>query len=988
MNARSLVASIAKLSSSGVERMLYAFCVLVIPLLVLAMTLYAFLGLPDEISLRKGSPVPVTIIEDTAGSLSAADAAKMLESTASVVFLDTKRSELPFWFSFALPRLPQGGPAEIIELPSRHATEWTCWQRDTQGGSLKTLGEANRKHSSGSVIDGTTGFAMNTAALAPGTQLVCRARFIGPARLSIAAWPAGTFADAVHAFDWQSGLLDGGLLLFTTFVVFMALINRDWTYLLFAAWLVCNWRFAAISAGLDIQWLNFPIPPEWLGFMRKITAAGFDITTVALFSKIFESELKHVGHRDLLRVAQWSCLPLILAAIFLPFALWLPVLWGLAALTIAMLVFLLVRILGQTKSRVAIFYALSLAVTLLASFNEILGAALGLKALIGVLNSVTASLSSSLLVSFAIGQHMRDARLALSQAKKRLRDTFETIPIGIFTLRRASGEIVQANTSLQKGVSNGGIGRTWQETFGEAEWQQLSQAIENTGHCEKELRLTMPGDAQERFFQIEAVASGEFIEGSLADITEKALTTNRLKFLVSHDPLTGFINRRGLEVEYPRLGEAGYMSAAFLDIDKFTLINDMYGFAAGDEALTQLAARINEVLDDKRIHVARVGADEFVIIFSQIELRFAKRLCLELIERVGQAPFKLGKSSYSVEISIGLVDIERNLPLSEAISVAERACASSKEEGQNGLKVYEKNSPLFFDRAQELAMLQRFGANSPPPGLFMVMQPILSLRAPFETLNFEFLLRMRDNDKILPPYQVITTAEKNGRIAIIDRWVLQETLEWLDKHFAQLTTTRFATMNLSGGSLSDERFVADAAAMLAEHPNAASLLCIEITESVGLRDVGKTKRFVDKIKSMGCKFVLDDFGAGYTSFSYLKDLEADALKIDGQFVQSIAQHPANQAIISTIVDLARNLGMQSIAEWAEDLHTLRLLQEIGADHVQGYVIARPQFAENLLAAKSAAEFIQDPLVTEFLRMPRDSLPSLMVGDEFKPRKLH
>jgi diguanylate cyclase (GGDEF)-like protein len=988
VNARNIVGNIAALSSSGIERMLYVFCVFVVPLLAVAMTIYAVIDIHGEVSLRKGSPVPVTFIEDTTGALKETEAAKILESTQSVAFLDTKRSESPFWFRFTLPRLPQGSPAEVIELPSRHATDWTCWQQDAPNGSFKILGEASRRISSGSVIDGITGFAMNTEALAPGTPLVCRARFVGPARLSMVSWSAATFADAVHAFDWQSGLLDGGLLLFATFVVFMALINRDWMYLLFAAWLVCNWRFAAISAGLDIQWLSFSVPPEWLSLMRKITAAGFDVTTVALFSKIFEIELKQVGHRDLLRVAQWSCLPLTLAAIFLPFALWLPVLWALTALTIAMLVFLLVLILRQTRSRVAIFYALSLAVILLSSFNEILGAALGMKALIGVLNSVTASLSSSLLVSFAIGQHMRDTRMALARAEKRLRDTFETIPIGIFTLHRASGEIVQANASLQELSGNGGIGRTWQESFGETEWQKFSQSIENTGLCEMEMRLARHDDAQEHYFQIEAVASGDFIEGSLADVTEKTLATNRLKFLVSHDPLTGFTNRQGLEIEYERLNEAGYMSMAFMDVDKFTLINDMYGFAAGDEALVQLAGCINEVLDDDRIHVSRVGADEFVILFSLTDLRHAKRLCLELIDRVEQAPFRLGKSSYSVEISIGLVAIAHNLPLSEAISVAERACDNSKEEGQDGLKVYERDSPLFIDRAQELAMLQRFGANSPPPGLFQVMQPILSLRAPFETLNFEFLLRMHEGDKILPPHQIISPAEKNGRIAIIDRWVLQKTLEWLDTNFARLTTTRFATMNLSGGSLSDERFVADAAAMLAEHPNAASLLCIEITESVGLRDVGKTRRFVDKIKSMGCKFALDDFGAGYTSFSYLKDLEADALKVDGQFVQSIAQHPANQAITATIVDLARNLGMQSIAEWAEDLTTLRLLQEIGADHVQGYVIARPQFADKLLAAKSAADFIQDPLVTEFLRMPRDSLPSLMVDVDYKLRNLH
>jgi len=152
-------------------------------------------------------------------------------------------------------------------------------------------------------------------------------------------------------------------------------------------------------------------------------------------------------------------------------------------------------------------------------------------------------------------------------------------------------------------------------------------------------------------------------------------------------------------------------------------------------------------------------------------------------------------------------------------------------------------------------------------------------------------------------------------------------------------------MNLSGASLNDERFVREAFALLAAQPRAADRLCIEITESVALHDLANTRRFIDRVRASGAKVALDDFGAGYTSFSYLKELPADALKIDGSFVRGVQAHPANLAIVEAIAELSRNLGMQSIAEWAEECATVEALRDAGIDYAQGYVIARPQAPE-------------------------------------------
>jgi EAL domain-containing protein (putative c-di-GMP-specific phosphodiesterase class I) len=195
-------------------------------------------------------------------------------------------------------------------------------------------------------------------------------------------------------------------------------------------------------------------------------------------------------------------------------------------------------------------------------------------------------------------------------------------------------------------------------------------------------------------------------------------------------------------------------------------------------------------------------------------------------------------------------------------------------------------------------------------------------------------------------------------------------------------------VNLNGTSLNDDRFVQDAFALLERHPDAARRLCLEVTESVALHDLGNTRQFIDRVRGMGAKVALDDFGAGYTSFSYLKDLPADIIKIDGSFVVDMVQHPANIAIVEAMVNLAHNLGMKLIAEWAEDCDTVQALVEIGVDYVQGFAISRARPPEQILAARSAAEFIADESVARYVQfldgtaeLPPAALPS-------SPKRLH
>ena len=309
------------------------------------------------------------------------------------------------------------------------------------------------------------------------------------------------------------------------------------------------------------------------------------------------------------------------------------------------------------------------------------------------------------------------------------------------------------------------------------------------------------------------------------------------------------------------------------------------------------------------------------------------------------------------------------MKFNDAMSTADRACREAKTGNSGGLVVYEKNAAAFAQHEAELKLIALLATPSATDGLYIEMQPIMSLVSPHDSLNFEVLLRMRDpQGNRVNTEHLIQAGEASGRMGMIDRWVLTTTLDWLNAHLQEMKHTNFVCMNFSGASLNDEEFLSGVYGMLEKNMHLMRYLCLEITESVALHDLDNTRRFVNKVRGYGAKVALDDFGAGYTSFSYLKEFKADLLKIDGKFIVDMNQHPANIAIVEAIVSLAKNLGMKVIAEWAEDNATVETLTEIGVDYVQGYAVARPQQPDKLLSAVSSASFIEDKALADYVTL--------------------
>ncbi len=954
------------------------------PIVIALISLLAVLAWdPQYPAPTQTSTVVFQVAEDRSHQWSLGEARQALHDHPSLSFADNRLSEAPFWFAFKNPEVLPDGTYPVLEFPSRHATDIACWSAEEQ----QLIGEGRRTgfmHGGISPIRSGFQLVLPSAYAGRSMTVICRTHFIGPARLTILQWTPTELATATKEFHHSAGLLDGGLIILALFVFITALINRNSTYVLFAAWLIINLRMAALSAGWDQHWLRYIIPYEGLPQGRLLTLTLYYVLTLVLFTTLFKEELEHIGHRRLIEFARWSCVPLLLMSGLLSYAHYLPLLWVATGLGVMLLVYLLILILHKTHSRVAMWYGASLAVALFASLYEVVSASLGLRGWIGAVNSVTAALASSLLASLAIAAQMKqehDARMAM-QAK--LQHTYEAMPIGLFTLD-LQGKLMSANPALLATLGATSLAeaqQAWPLFFATSEWQRLHPLISTQRDAEMEMEVLADTPAHlnlTRAYLVKATLAHDRVEGSLQDVTNQSQTTKHLQFLASNDSLTKVLNRRGIEkvldLAITETTDEHPLALAYLDLDRFKLINDLFGHSAGDEVLQQVCGRVKAMLSSN-MSLGRVGGDEFVIVMPDTSLTLAHAICQGLITSIGQTPYKVGSRAFHVRGSIGLIEVAMGTSTKDAVSTADRACHEAKSGHTHGLMVFGKGARVFLEHEAELKLVEQLSSDTDIRGLFLEMQPIMSLSAPHSSLNFEVLLRMRDpNGERISTERLIAAGESSGRMGMIDRWVLATTLNWLSSHQQHLHRTHFVCMNLSGASLNDERFTQEVFVLLENHLDVAHYLCLEITESVALHDLEHTRRFIDRVRYYGARVALDDFGAGYTSFSYLKDLSSDLLKIDGNFIVNMNQHPANIAIVEAIVNLARNLGMKTVAEWAEDAATVQTLADIGVDYVQGYVVSPALLPETLLQASSSAHFTQDTALQALAHQLQSRAPS-------------
>ncbi|WP_425596435.1 putative bifunctional diguanylate cyclase/phosphodiesterase [Paraburkholderia fungorum] len=941
------------------------FSVYVAPFVIVLGSIAVVFWAPRQFDTTGMVALSFPVIPDPSATLSPATAIARLRDAAPTARFSTHLAETPFWFMLTAPALGGAGPT-FIDLPSRHAQALSCWRT---GPVLTLLGAANRQGTSGEMRANKAGFALRLDEHAAQTQILCRGTFSGPAYITASATNAEELEVSALDFTQSASLITGGLLTLAIFVFVTAIINREWTYVIFAAWLVGNLRLSANAMGFDTEWMGWLIPPDHIALLREFTFASYYVLTTTLFVELFRRELKAIGLRWSLHAVRYGGCLLMIAACTLSYAHFIPVLWACASFCILVLTYFLVQLFIKARSRTVLWYVASMGIVLFATLSQVLAAALGVKALAGALSPVVTALSSSMLCAFAIAERMREERERRRQMQIELRNTYDVTPIGLFTLSGDSA-FLRANPALHSmlGLPQQHHGaHRWADYFAPGAERALAELLERDDSASIEIEGTAGTKTEARRYSLRAIRANGFIEGSLEDVTDRSKAVERLHFLAEHDPLTGLLNRRGIEHAISRQsGENGPWALAYLDLDRFKLLNDLFGHGTGDEILRHVAARLVERLGSD-VPIGRIGGDEFVCVLVNMEIDDAVARCRELVSALNSAPVNVDTRAFQIRGSVGVVECSQGERVLDALAYADRACRAAKRGGNARLVALRKGAPAFEERAAEISLIEALGQSRLPEGLFLVMQPIMSMRAPTEALDFEVLLRLRMPDgSVATAAKLIAAAEDSGTITAIDRWVLSTTLAWLRDNRASLSTTRFVCVNLSGGSLNDEQFLDELFELFSRHEDVIHYLCVEITESVALHDLEHTERFIARVHDMGAKIAIDDFGAGQTSLRYLKKLSADALKIDGEFVRTMCNHPADVAIVEAIISLARNLGMRSIAEWVEDLETLHALNELGVDYVQGFAIAKPQEAEDILTASSAASFVTNTDLTRYL----------------------
>jgi diguanylate cyclase (GGDEF)-like protein len=951
-----------------IESLLDGLAAVILPTLLVAIaggTLLLRFGQRDVMPVQDLS-IRVWMQDDGSDATDRKKVENILRASEPGTSFETKLSTRDFWFLLDL----QGGfngATHAIDFPSRHATTISCWDADSDAW----LGTADRKQVAGRLTVSRAGFAL-TGAEPPLNRVLCKASFRGPAKITAHVWESQALRLARIAHRNSGAMIEAGIGMLALFMLLTAWVNRSRLYWTFVGWLLVNMRIAALSAGTDWDLFGTPIDPSSVIEMRQWTVCLYSTTTVALFSQLFRDELVDLRAKAALFVLQMLALVFIIVPIFLTFEQTLLAIWPSTAVGSAIIAWYLIRILRKNHSRVAGWYAASIAAAALGGLTEIAAAANGEFALFFGVNHVTAGIASALLASLALAEHMRADRLEKIEAEKRLNAAYQDSPIGLFTVSEG-GLLLKSNPAFRAKLKD--IGPEAPTRLIEIFELEVAEAVaqlqssRNRAAIELRTRAVNSKTRRHQWFSIKAsTTDGAIVEGTLQDITEQVQANERLEFMVNHDPLTDCLNLRGITRKFERF-ERQPDALAYLDLDRFKLINDLYGHTAGDNVLRQVCERIKKHLGPADL-LARMGGDEFVVAFSRANMEEATQICWAIVNDISSGGYQIDTHSFTLSVSGGLVGTERFTasPLKEVISAADTLCRVAKKRSGERLVIMESGDQFFQHHKEELDLIAALERGETPTGLFLMMQPEMSLTAPFESLNFEVLLRLRKADgQVLPAGIIIEAAEAHGKTAIIDRWVVNTTIDWLEAHAQVLRNTRFVGVNLSGGSLNDEAFTEELFALFERHPVALSMICIEITETVALTDMRNMQRFIDRVRSIGAKVGLDDFGAGYSSFGYLKGLSVDALKLDGSLVSDAAQSPSSMAIVEAIAGLVNSLGMKSIGEFAENLATIKVLAEAGVDYAQGYGISKPVMPERILSTRSSAEFIDDPQILAYVR---------------------
>lgn len=441
--------------------------------------------------------------------------------------------------------------------------------------------------------------------------------------------------------------------------------------------------------------------------------------------------------------------------------------------------------------------------------------------------------------------------------------------------------------------------------------------------------------------------SGILVLLTCEDIDDTYKLSELLTFQAQHDDLTRLANRKSLEVRLAQVVDSARSehtehALAVLDIDQFKLVNDTCGHDAGDELLRQVATLLKTSVR-KRDTLARIGGDKFAILIEDCHGAPAGEAVEQVRSAIENARFEVQGQPFRISASVGVVPI--NL-LSESattvLSMADTACYAAKDSGRNRIHTFEPDSAPLAMRHGEMRWATRLNRALHEDRFELFCQPIEPLDGTTGRTHHEILVRMRGEDgELILPGEFLPAAERYGLADKLDRWVIGTLFDWLEARPQQIAAMGMYSINLSGQSIGKDGILELILERLAAALVPPDRICFEITETTAVADLVQATRFIHRLKDHGCRFALDDFGSGFSSLSYLKQLPVDFLKIDGAFVRDMASNSIDLAMVRSINDIGHVMGKRTIAEFVENRATLDLLRSIGVDFVQGYHVGHP-----------------------------------------------
>ncbi|MGA0588382.1 bifunctional diguanylate cyclase/phosphodiesterase [Dyella sp. KRB-257] len=539
------------------------------------------------------------------------------------------------------------------------------------------------------------------------------------------------------------------------------------------------------------------------------------------------------------------------------------------------------------------------------------------------------------------------------ESEERFRALNELLPALVVLADAADGRVTYANQASRDRLGESLVGRTLQDMFDAPairRWLRDPQG-EQVGCVDALLR-----DGRGLQFWASVSIARVELDGVpklllvAADITEQRQLNERLSHQASHDTLTDLYNRREFErrlaAAMAAVADGAPVAALlYIDLDQFKLINDTSGHMAGDQLLAQLAMLMREQLARHDV-LARLGGDEFGVLLPEVATRDAAEAVAERLRaRIDSYVFMWEQRSYSISASVGGVLIDRpGAHLHELFAQADTACYMAKELGRNRVHFYSEHDDETARRRSEMEWANRLRWAAEQGRLLLTYQELRPLVAHAgDGVHIELLLRFRDdNGHLVLPGAFMPAAERYGLMPTIDRWVIETALSHFDQLHPAGTALQLATINLSGASVEDDALADRIIELLALHRVDPARVCFEITETVAVRRLSQVARFMQRLRAVGCKMALDDFGAGMSSFAYLKNLPVDIIKIDGSFIHDMLDDPVSHAMVRAATDIGHRIGLTVVAEWVSSGAVMQALREMGVDLAQGFYLHMPE----------------------------------------------